>query len=103
MGAPERSMGLTTTCSVGVDLDTTMVLLQSSVTTFGALLDCAKASELAQSTASRIRLPLLKYAAHKRGYGVIKVFLRSDSRELRRCDSLLRPAEPHPSYLAIGQ
>ncbi len=47
-------MGLTTTCSVGVDLDTTMVLFQSSVTAFGGLLDCAKASELAQSIASRI-------------------------------------------------
>ena len=97
-------MGLTTTCSVGVDFDTTVVLFQSTVTAFGGLLDCAGASELAQSIASRIALPL-KYAVWKRGCGVIKVFLRSDSRELHRRGSLLRPARPHPSYLkiAIGQ
>src|ERR1700733_2509118 len=91
MGAPERNMGLTTTCNVGVDLDTIMILFQSSVTTFGGLLDCAKATELAQS--SRI------YAPRKRRYGVIKAFLRSDSRELRRRSSPLQPVEPHPSYI----
>jgi hypothetical protein len=37
MEAPERNMGLTTTCKVGVDLETTAVLFQSTVTTFGEL------------------------------------------------------------------
>src|SRR6202043_3731063 len=41
MGDPERNMGLTTTCKVGVDLETITVLFQSTVTSFGLLTDCA--------------------------------------------------------------
>ncbi len=58
-------MGLTTTCKVGVDLETMMVLFQSSVITFGGLLDCAKAMELAQRTAGRIeRKTTLRTSRH---------------------------------------
>jgi hypothetical protein len=41
MGDPERNMGFTTTCRVGVDLDTIIVLFQSMLTSFGLLADCA--------------------------------------------------------------
>ena len=81
MGEPERNMGLTTICKVGVDLDTMMVLFQSSVITFGVLLDCARAMEPAQRAAGRIErettLRAPRHAFRKQAYGGIKVFLQS--------------------------
>jgi hypothetical protein len=46
-------MGLTTTCRVGVDLETMTVLVQSTVISFGLLLDCARAVGPAKSATSR--------------------------------------------------
>ena len=55
MGDPERNMGFTTTCSVGVDLETMTVLFQSTVTSFGLLTDCASTEPEKKVAANRRR------------------------------------------------
>ena len=49
MGDPGRNIGFTTTCKVGVDLDTITVLFQSTVTSLGLLADCAQRNEAEKS------------------------------------------------------
>jgi hypothetical protein len=46
-------MGFTTTCRVGVDLETITVLFQSTVTSFGLLADCASAEPQKQIAATK--------------------------------------------------
>jgi hypothetical protein len=55
MGDPERNMGFTTTCRVGVDLDTITVLFQSTVTSFGLLADWATTEPENKVAANRVR------------------------------------------------
>jgi hypothetical protein len=45
MGDPGRNIGFTTTCNVGVDFETIVVLFQSTVTSLGLLIDCPQRSE----------------------------------------------------------
>ena len=56
MGAPARSMGLTTTCRVGVDLEMLRVFSQSIATELGGAGVCAMASgamEMPRHTSAR--------------------------------------------------
>src|SRR5450631_3388567 len=55
MGDPESNMGFTTTCSVGVDLETMTVLFQPTVTSFGLLTDCANTEPERNVAANRRR------------------------------------------------